>query len=196
MLLAGCAPQLLSSGSRGACAETQNALGLDQTSGGLSGEYRLTLIAQGGPRRGHTVTGLLTLIPTDTSDRSPDPRFSQIRPVRYVEGFMPYYGHARLELQAVGAGAEKDITSTDPIYPGAVLTDYRATDPNSHRPWREVEISLGGANNRRDGTVVTGWGTSTTLHIREISRGGFRGSWHSGDEHRVRGFFCADREQT
>jgi hypothetical protein len=190
LLVAGCAAVTSRRGSEPNCPETRATLPIDQSIASLAGSYRLTLVAKTGPQRGQSTTGWLTLVTTDSADRSTDPKFSQIEPVRYSKAFMPYYGFARLDLSAVGASADRDITSTDPIFPGALVTDYRATDPDTRQPWREVEVALGGSN-RRDGVVETGWGVATTLHLRELARGGFHGSWHSGNSATVIGFFCA-----
>lgn len=189
-LVAGCAAVPSRSASESSCPETRATLAIDQSIASLAGSYQLTLVAKNGPRRGQISIGSLTLVATDSADRSTDPRFSQIRPVAYSGDFLPYHGYARLDLAAVGASADKDITSIDPIYPGVLVTDYRATDPDGRRPWREVDVTLGG-NNRRDGVVETGWGTATTLHLRELARSGFLGSWHSGNIDPVTGFFCA-----
>jgi len=106
---------------------------------------------------------------------------------------MPYYGHARIDLNAVGASADQDITSLDPIYPGVLVTDFRAINPDTQRPWRAVELTLGGANNRRDDLVVTGWAAATILLIQNVIANEFSGSWTSGDVDPVSGFFCARR---
>ena len=173
------------------CRPTGAALGLERSVGGLSGSYNLTLVATNGPRRGRTSDGSLQLISADVSDRSPDSRFNDIRPVYYGDGF-PYYGAARIDLAAVGASTDGDMTSIDPIYPGVLVTDFRRTDPDTRQRFGEVEATLGGANNRRDGIVVTGWGSSTTLLVRELAPNGFLGSWRSNSD-RVTGFFCAVR---
>ena len=184
-------PQSLSGSD---CRATREVLDLERSVSGLAGSYDLTLVATNGPRSGRTSHGSLQLISADLSDRSPNPKFNHIRPVYYGDGF-PYYGAARIDLSVVGASTEGDITSTDPIYPGVLVTDFRRTDPDTRQPWREVEATLGGGNNRRDGIVVTGWGRTTTLLVRELVPRGFLGSWRS-DSDQITGFFCAVRSAT
>jgi len=191
----GCVRRVPQSLPASNCKATPHVLGLERSVNGLAGSYDLTLLATHGPHNGQSSHGSLQLFPADIADRSPNPKFKHIRPVYYGASF-PYYGAARIDLSAVGASAERDITSTDPIYPGVLVTDFRGTDPDNHRPWREVEATLGGGNNRRDGTVETGWGTSTTLLVRELVPDGFLGSWRSGNSDQTTGFFCAVRSKT
>jgi hypothetical protein len=98
LTLAACRPQRAAIAADG-CAPPRGTMSATATAEGLTGAFRLTLVAQSGPRSGQRVEGSLSLVRSDTV----------------------HYGAAELDLAAVGAYEVGSLTATDPTAPGVRL---------------------------------------------------------------------------
>jgi hypothetical protein len=176
--LTACAPRPVAAGPQ-TCAPGSATLGSEADAGALTGEYRLRLVATSGPRRDSSTDGSLTLAAADSATRS-----------RAVHRYT-LLGHGELELGEVGA-AEADVTSRDPMRPGALVFDLgRPVAAPSSR----VLVRLGAEANRQD--VMRLEGAYTVLRVRAIDEAGFSGEWASGAPLPVaEGYFCAWRAST
>ena len=175
--LAGCAPRPVAAGPQ-TCAPSTATLGGAADAGALTGEYRLRLVATSGPRRDSSTDGTLTLTTADSAARS-------LALHRYR-----LLGHGELALGEIGA-PEADVTSRDPMRPGALVFDLgpRPVAPPNSR----VLVRLGAEANRQDVTRLEG--AYTVLRVRAIDEAGFSGDWASGAPLPVaEGYFCAWRE--
>jgi len=193
--LASCVQPHQSPNSTSACRPTKTALSLEENLDGMAGRYRLTLVAAFGPRQGKSTPGTLELWRSDTSDRSPDPRYRSLRPTNSNE-YMPFVGSASLDFKSVGAAVRStggsDPSSRDPMYPGMMVTDDRGFDSDTQRRFREVTIHV--SDNRRDNVVVTSILPSTRLLVGRIGEEGLSGTWGSGSfDDTAGGYWCAYR---
>ena len=154
---------------------------------GVSGEYRLRLVATSGAKAGSSVDGTLKLQP-------------QVGALRYrlrMAGSLdssvvhPLYGTAELNLKAVDAVQVGTMASSDPEAPGVLVIQRH--ERASKNPRAEITLRLGSEANRRDRQRIEGG--YTALRVRQVTATEFAGTWASGIvRERSAGYFCAVRE--
>lgn len=170
----GCATRGTQRGAAGCQPSGPPDLASAPVTDGLAGDYRLTLVATQGAHHGR-IEGTLTLVPMPDSLRALGT--SQV----------PLVGTTQLPLEEVGALRLGDVTSRDPLRPGAAVIE-RGTGPG-----RTIVVRLGSEANRRD--LQRFEGGYTVLRIHRITEDGFSGLWVSGVmEDEAGGHFCAVRQ--
>jgi hypothetical protein len=153
-----------------------------RTSGQLrAGDYRLSMTATSGSRRGNAVEGHLTLVRTAESDRSPrtgeQPKPSDSR-------YLPFYGWTDADLSQVGAplcldGPAPPPSSRDPVFPGVLVLQLppgmKLATP-VQRPMQAPILVTGTGRNIRDGgRRLDGCGIG--LFVQSHERNCVRGEW-------------------
>jgi hypothetical protein len=184
--IAACAP-LSRDPAPADCGPTRATLPRDATAAGLGGHYNLVVVATEGERRGRVERGRMVLLPRDsasaivyTLNREPHPNARE-----------PYFGTAEVALDSLGAYTRGTLSSTDPTQPGIAIWEYhwdRAEEPTS------IQLIVGSGATRRD--VITFDGPYVDIQVRELTPGGFRGTWEASLGHttyRAAGYFCAAR---
>lgn len=147
----------------------------------LTGRYRLILVSDWEDEAGRSLSGELTLQPTDTLHHSFER--TELGPWRRA-GSRPLWGWADLRPGKIDVPWTADPASRDPDHPGVLLHSNGALELGV---WRGLD------------------GSSTTLGIRTVSTSGFAGAWSSDlgiaayirDGQRLpnpHGHFCAHRE--
>jgi hypothetical protein len=170
------------------CKPTTATLSANASADGLTGEYRLTLVADDGPREGEAVSGQLVLEPYEGQlrqrmrpDGSPDP-----------STVYAAFGSTDIDLTKVGALEVGSTKSRDPTRPGVLVMQRRPTSAGGAST--QITIRLGADANQRDRIRFDGG--YTALYVREISGDRLAGEWGSGSgRSQVRGHFCAVRTQ-
>ena len=164
---------------RAACEPSTGELGAEATAAALVGSYSLTLVATAGAAAGDTVVGTLELQPySPEMQQLPGPGGAA-----HPDFVAPLFGTADIDLDAVGARTPGRLGSADPNMPGVMVIEGTGV-PQS------IILRFGSDANHRDQQAFEG--TYTVLDVREISDGGFRGSWRSGlTTTEAQGFFCA-----
>jgi hypothetical protein len=167
------------------CApSTTVQLSESSTAAGLAGEYRLRLVATSGAKAGATSEGTLTLKPQPGDLRYRTRRGGAVD----TTVIHPLYGSADLSLTAVDAVEVGSTRSMDPLQPGALAIEHRASSS------KQITIRLGSEANRRDRQRVDGG--YTALRLQRLDPSGFGGTWASGiTGERSAGYFCAVREE-
>ena len=167
------------------CAAAGGSLPATATADGLAGEYRLLLVAAGGPDSGKSVRGRLALREQPDSLQQPPP----VLGIRDTSTRYRYAGTAELDRDALGATDTGDLASTDPRAPGALLIERRTSRPV---PAAGITIRLGADANRRG--LVRYDGGYFALTVRRLDRAGFAGTWASGAlGSSTAGYVCAER---
>lgn len=152
---------------------------------GLTGEYRLRLVATSGTRKGSAVEGLLRLRPQDSLLRYR----VRLGGVRDTTVLHPLFGGVEIDLTPVGAVAVGSTTSLDPMQPGVLVMERHGS---AERSPGEITIRLGSEANRRDRVRFDGG--YTALRVQKIDRKRFSGTWSSGvTRKRASGYFCATK---
>jgi hypothetical protein len=146
----------------------------------LAGTYDFTLVADSGPRAGHTAYGVIYLAKTDTLHRYYINPFGQ-RPRRY--GDRPLFGWGELHGEIGLMTAGTPLASRDSTVPGVVssLDSLRG----GLRFMLGYRLMLDGGFNQ--------------LTVTRSDAAGFAGRWESSvgpTTHRATGFFCASRRAT
>ena len=136
------------------------------------------MVATEGVKAGQAAEGILSLQPYDSSLRA-----FTIAGIRDTAASYVHYGSTDVEPEAVGAVRPGELTSLDPMRPGAVVIQRKGI----------VTLRLGSEANRRD--VVRFDGGFTALRVNEATGDRFAGSWTSGvsGPHSA-GYFCAVRQ--
>lgn len=168
------------------CAPVSATLPAGSSLKGLSGDYRLRLVATSGDKKGAATEGTLRL------ERQPDSlRYrTRLGGGRDSTVLHPLYGAADVDLALIDAVSVGSTTSLDPRQPGVLVTERQAVSGGS--PQSEIIIRLGSDANRRDQQRFDGG--YTALRIREIGPEQLAGSWASGvATERAAGYFCATR---
>lgn len=194
-LLVGVAPSALPSQelSPAPCAAVSDALRTEDNWRPPPGEYQLTLVSTYGPRAGKSASGTLHLWRTTARDRSPR---TGARPERVDTAATPLYGATDMDLAAVGVNLlnRADIPrpdSRDPVYPGVLV---HIQNWGQTRRLRQSVLTIGTHGNVRaklDYAMTDGPGTG--LWAREVTPGGFRGTWGPWGLTGGAGHFCAER---
>jgi hypothetical protein len=137
----------------------------------LAGEWRLALRDT---LRGRRAVGTLVLRATAHPDTAT--AYPAGEPYPWGAG-VPFEGYARIDVHAAGAVTWLDPASTDPRFPGAIVTVYLspATRPGTNLT-RRAQLVLGGT--RRDNVVQTD-GESLEMVIQRWSRDTIAGTWES-----------------
>jgi hypothetical protein len=185
LMLAGCRSQ---SGKAvpEACAPVTDTLPATASAGGLTGKYKLKLVAVSGAKKGEAVEGTLWLQPHDSARHYP-PRLGGRVDSTVLH---PLFGAVELDLDAVHAISVGRIDSRDPNQPGVLVIERHARPGRT--PLAEITMRLGSDANRADQTRFDGG--YTALRIRRMGPEGFAGSWGSGvTGERAAGYFCATR---
>ena len=168
------------------CGAPSGQLSAQASAEGLAGEYRVHLVATGGPRSGATTNGSVQLRPTEDSLRRPAPTLG----IRDSLTRLPLRGAAELDAAAIGATVPGSPGADDPAAPGVLVLERpstRAGEPAS------IILRLGSDANRRD--AVRFDGGFLALTVRRIDTTGFAGTWTSGGGGRdAEGYFCAERD--
>ena len=150
----------------------------------LVGTYQLTFVATEGERKGHAVTGSLTLHQRDSLD-AVVPRIDGT-PNPYTRE--PVWGAATLNLDEVGAYTEGTISSHDPSAPGIAV--HESLRPNGVRA---LALSIGSGRNQRGRLILDG--AFIDAPIVDVTPNGFRGRWDASIgtmSYHAAGFFCAE----
>jgi hypothetical protein len=144
-----------------------------------AGEYRLTLFAECGLRKGNTAEGRLQLAgrAIETS-----PLTGQVR--QYILGAPPLYGWTDLDFRRVGAPTcdeplQQSPASGDPIRPGDLVLDAgepRRSDSSLDIPEDPHQVLIGPISNLRDGFIRTD-GCGIGLFGPAWDGKCYRGSW-------------------
>ncbi len=158
------------------------------------GEYRLTMVAIRGSRRGESRTGPLHLEKSRAVDG---------KRITFRNEFLPdtaehlLIGHTSVDLLGVGApmarsndAVEPSWTSRDKTHPGVLVLVARRYGTDSISA---VDLLIGTVSNHRDGS---NWldGAGIHLSVNEISDSTFAGHWGAwGIIHDGSGYFCARR---
>ena len=157
-----------------------------------AGNYRLTLVATEGPKKGARTAGQLALWRTTAEDRSS----SGERAVQTDTLRQPLYGAVQLAFDSVAApvGPETaeapDPSSRDPVHPGVLVFVDR---PPSDSTRAAIVLTIATVSNRRDGVEVLD-GTGIGLWVDRGDETGFTGRWKEwGLLKGGRGYFCARR---
>lgn len=168
------------------CAPPTSELPSTSSADGIAGEYQLRLVATSGAKSGSAVDGALTLQPQSGQLRY------RVRPGGATDSAVghPFYGAADVDLNAVDAVMVGDITSLDPAQPGVLVVQSHARAGQT--PRAEIMLRLGSDANRQDRQRIDGG--YTALRVRQLSPGGFSGTWASGVvSEQSAGYFCAVR---
>jgi hypothetical protein len=134
-----------------------------------AGDYRLTLHADCGRRKGSSSEGSLTLVPASPTDQSS----TSGAVVVDLHGTPQFYGWTPLDFQSVDASICSDArtppaTSRDPMRPGAlVLPKERAARPI---------ILIGTLSNLRTGSLFYD-GCGIGLVVNDFDGTCYRGTW-------------------
>jgi len=168
------------------CAPVAAELPSEATAEGLTGEYRLRLVATAGPGAGNTADGLLRLQPYEGALRH------STHPLGIPDSttYYPLFGSVSIDLAPVGAVTAGDLQSLDPMRPGVAVVERHGGGPDAGSA--SITIRLGSEANRRD--VLRFDGGYTALRVRRIADRGFAGSWVSGGAaagEQSQGYFCA-----
>jgi hypothetical protein len=156
------------------------AVGVEQEAGPWleAGDYRLHIKATAGLKKGHSVEGLLSLRPTQKTDRSAS---GQIAKDRRLEDH-PFYGWTDAKLTDVGApmpsggGPAPTADSRDPVYPGVLVdTGWKPNDPRG-RPRDAPILWVGSFGNLRDDSSWTD-GPGIVMFVMKRSQGCLLGVW-------------------
>jgi hypothetical protein len=168
------------------CKPTSGTLPAGATADGIGGEYRLTLVADQGPKQGRAVSGQLWLEPYEGQLRQ------RTRPDGSPDSATVYaaFGATDVEVTEVGAVRLGSTESRDPSRPGVLVLERHTASPD---PVTQITLRLGSDANRRD--QVRFDGGYTALYVREISGERLAGDWASsaGRSQETRGHFCATR---
>lgn len=161
----------------GQCEPMAEPLSPRESLAPLSGAYVLRLVATRGAAAGRSAVGELVLRPHDSS-----------RVVLEAGVETPFFGHAVIPLEDVGAVRMGDLASADPDAPGVAVYVTR----DAQGATTSAVIRLGSSSNRR-GQMLFDAGY-TVLFLRSVESSGFKGGWASAVERReVSGHFCAQR---
>jgi hypothetical protein len=159
-----------------ACAPVE-AAETDLAAADLAGSYTVRLVATSGAKEGAAATGQLELMPQDSAYRTMEGTDGADTTFRF-----PLYGTAAVDFASVGATTPGDPGSSDPLSPGVLVIE---------RPGG-LMLRLGSEANRRG--VRRFDGGYTVLEVRQVTDGGFAGSWRSGvGLEQFGGHFCATR---
>jgi hypothetical protein len=156
------------------CGPSNGTLVAGAAAPGLTGRYRLILVATAGPRSGRRVEGGLRL------DRDSTARSGSETLVAALAGATD------IALDSVGALRAGDAGSMDPARPGVLVF---ASVPGA--PPR-ILIRLGSEANRQDQQPFES--AYTVLDVLAVNGEGFAGRWRSGvTDTQAQGYFCARR---
>lgn len=145
----------------------------------MTGRYRLTLIATGGPRAGQVVEGGLAL-------RAPEGGPLSMPGV--MNAAMVLIGTTDIAPERVGAKNMGGLDSTDPMRPGVAVIEQVA--PLGGGP--TIVMRIGAEGNRRDARPFEG--SYFALFVRQLRATDFAGGWASGaTSEEAAGRFCAVR---
>ena len=168
------------------CAPSTSELASTASTDGMGGEYRLRLVATSGPKTGSAANGKLTLQP-----QQGDLRY-RMKPGGVPDSSVvhPLYGSTDVDLAAVDAVLVGSTTSLDSTKPGVLVVERRARPGQA--PLADIVLRLGSEANQQDRQRVDGG--YTALRIRQLSPGGFSGTWASGiTGEQSAGYFCAEK---
>ena len=168
------------------CAPSTSELASTASAEGMSGEYRLRLVATSGPKSGSAADGKLTL-----QAQRGELRY-RARPGGVPDSSVvhPLYGSTDVDLAAVNAVLVGSTTSVDSTRPGVLVVERRARP--GQPPLADIVLRLGSDANQRERQRVDGG--YTALRIRQLSPEGFSGTWASGIKtEQSAGYFCAER---
>jgi hypothetical protein len=164
------------------CAQVETELPADVSAAGLAGKYDVRMVAVSGEKSGSSANGRLELVAHDSSMR----RLTLPGRNSDTTNTVPVYGKAEIDLSAVGAKHAGDLASLDPTRPGVSVFESSSPSASGSR----IILRLGSEANRRD--VLRFEGAYTVLRVKQISEGGFAGSWESGAPlPEGGGYFCA-----
>lgn len=152
----------------------------------IPGEYKLTLFATSGEKKGAVVDGELRLIQTSENDVSPVT--GERVALNEDRSKMPLYGSVFINFRAVDAPVSEcdQYWRVDPIYPDVLV---RVISFKGIKKQPVVVICSEG--NRRDGGIVKD-GSGIGLFVQEIDKEGFAGIWDRwGKRTGGSGHFCA-----
>jgi len=151
-----------------------------------TGSFRLVLVATSGRQAGGVVEGDLNLLPTRSTDRSP--QTGQLAKDRNIAD-VPLYGWASADWKLVDAPVgDARARSRDPILPGVLVIFASWKEGYSART---PVLLISTVSNRRDGELMTDGG-GIGLWVRQLNETGFAGEWSGwGIALSGSGYFCA-----
>jgi len=159
----------------------------------LAGGWRIAVFSDGPFHVDSTLTGVLWLWPTHSTD-------SSVKTGKHAQpgdsAWAPLYGATDLDLlnmKLFGPSDEKTLRAqADPIYPPILVLRRHGTTPEG-KPWQEAAIFYYSVVNRRDGRHAHD-GAGSTLWIQEFGPSAMRGTVGPAGIIVVdTGFFCAVR---
>lgn len=164
-----------------ACAPVDGQLAVGARADVLSGDFRLTLTADHGPRAGSSATGTLRL---QAFGSRPVP-VPPAQGVRY-----PLFGGMDVALDSVGAVVPGAVDRADAARPGVLVMEWpRAGGPSGSN---EIMLRLGADANQGGPPRFDGAFTALTVTALDADR--FAGRWESGGgDGEAAGYFCAER---
>jgi len=158
----------------------------------LAGDYRLTLVATEGERRGSVARGTLSL------RAQPDTSLRHLAGSRNPYLSIPLYGWTDVGVQQVGGVRNGDLATRDPLAPGVRAEEFRWPPGVAGRreAERELSLHLGARGNRRDRAQLDG--PYMALAVTELGATQFAGRWEASvgmSSYRAAGYFCAVRAE-
>ncbi|WP_420125027.1 hypothetical protein [Longimicrobium sp.] len=164
-----------------ACVPTDGQLVPGARADVLSGDFRLTLTADRGPRTGSSATGTLRLQAFG----------SRPVPVPPAEGVRyPLFGGTDVALDSVGALVPGAVDRADAARPGVLVLEWPR--PGAPSGSNQIMLRLGADANQGGPPRFDGAFTALTVTALDADR--FAGRWQSGGGDReAAGYFCAER---
>ncbi|NNG15346.1 MAG: hypothetical protein HKM89_02615 [Gemmatimonadales bacterium] len=154
--------------------------------GNLAGLFRVILVGTSADYSDQLIEGTLALHPQDSALQS----VALPGGVPVTGARMPLYGSLDAAIEQVGGMRLGSAVLLDPAQPGVAVLEQVAQ--NETGSVTSITMRVGSDANHRD--MVRFDGGFMALYVKEITPGGFRGTWASGvrgPEHE--GYFCAFR---